>query len=435
MRVLITNTREDQSYLVLRALREGAEHIAVTLDGDSLFQRWGSMAACSRFVDSRHRVPDCSADWRAGTIATANTEAEDRYVARIEEICAQEDIRFVIPSYDAEVYVLSKNRERLARKGITAVVPGFDIVSRLIDKSLTVAAAERAGFPVPHTRVPTDTESLRAVAAELEPPWVVKPRCNAHGKNIRVARNLEELEAAHAELSRVQERPLVQEYVPAATKQNFYVLADADSEIVSLFSPRVRRLRLVGMTAPCAAVETTADVPFETEVRALLRETGATGALTVQSIVDARDGKPKLLEINPRFGHNLWFRTELGINEPLMYVRMWSGEPPGDSPTPREGLLLLDPLWDLLHLLGQSLDHFVAWLRSVFRRNGPESDTAVPPLPTENLGALVRNLRDDYFGATPRITNPLNRGYLSDPLPPLVRIGRVFLEALGRRAS
>jgi hypothetical protein len=193
----------------------------------------------------------------------------------------------------------------------------------------------------------------------------------------------------------------------------------------------VHRLRKTGMSAPCAAVETTSDIPFEAEVRDLLREVGASGALTVQSIVDERDGKPKLMEINPRFGHNLWFRMELGMNEPLMLLRMWSGEAPGEFPPLREGVLLLDPLWDLMHLLGQSLDQSVSRLRSVFR--GGRNDEH--PLPKEDLGELLRHLGKDYFGARPRITNPLNRGYLKDPLPPLVRIARVVLEALSRRAS
>jgi len=431
VRVLVTNTQEDQAYLIVRALREAADRIVVTVSGERFPRGWSGMSPWSRLVDKRHRVPDCSADWRAGTIGPDNTPAEQRFIERIEEICTLENIGYVYPSYDAEVYVLSKNRERLARLGVTAVVPDFDAVSRIIDKSLTLAAAERAGFPVPRTRVPASLEEAQQAGRELEAPWVVKPRCNAHGKNVRLARDSTELENAYAELSRIQERPLVQEFVPAASKRNFYVLAGPDFEIVTLFSPRVHRLRKIGTTAPCAAVESTADIPHRDEVRALLREAGAWGALTVQSIVDARDGEPRLMEINPRFGHNLWFRTELGINEPLMFLRMAAGEAPGNCPPLREGVLLLDPLWDLLHFMGQSLDQSMAWLRSALRPD-PDRRGAVE---REHLGALLKDFRAEYFGDRPRITNPLNRGYLSDPLPPVARFLRVFLQAIGRRAS
>jgi hypothetical protein len=429
--VLITNSQEDQAYLVLRALRGTADRILITMSGDSFFGRWGGMSPWSRYVDKRYRVPDCTADWRAGVIGPENTAAEERYIERIEEICALERIDFVFPSYDAEVCVLAKNRERLKLQGVTAVVPNFEAVEWTIDKSLTLAAAERAGFPVPRTRQPQSIEELRQASRELKAPWVLKPRCNAHGVNIRLVGDLAELEVAWTELNRLQERPLLQEYVPPASKRNFYVLANPDSEIVTLFSPRVQRLRKIGTTAPCAAVVSTADVPYHEEVRALLREAGVWGALTVQSIIDARDGEPRLMEINPRFGHNLWFRTELGINEPLMYLRMAAGEAPGDPPPLREGVLLLDPLWDMLHLLGQALDQSAAWLRSVFRRAGTTEDLAEK----EHLGELLKDLREEYFGRTPRITNPLNRGYLSDPLPPVARIIRVIAQAIKRRAA
>jgi hypothetical protein len=153
--------------------------------------------------------------------------------------------------------------------------------------------------------------------------------------------------------------------------------------------------------------------------------------MTLQTIVDARDGQPKLMEINPRFGHNLWYRTELGINEPLMLLRMARGLDPGAVPPFEEGVLLVDPLWDLMHLLGQSVDQSISRLRGARAARAADDE----PYEAEPLGPLVTNLRAEYFGHGRRITSPLNRGYLSDPLPPLIRIVRVFIEALQRRAS
>jgi hypothetical protein len=170
-------------------------------------------------------------------------------------------------------------------------------------------------------------------------------------------------------------------------------------------------------------------VPFEAEIRTLLKELGAWGGVAVQCIVDARDGQPKLMEINPRFGHNLWYRTELGINEPLMLLRIAYGQDPGKQPQFIEGVLLLDPLWDVMYLLGQTLDQSISWLRSKFGRCADEDF----PYEDESLGELLRSFRLEYFGKTRRITSPLNRGFLSDPMPPLCRICRVMIEAIRRR--
>lgn len=151
----------------------------------------------------------------------------------------------------------------------------------------------------------------------------------------------------------------------------------------------------------------------------------------MQSVMDARDGQFKLMEVNPRFGHNLWYRTEFGINEPLMLLRIARGEDPGPVPPVPDGVLMLDPMWDVLHLLGQSLDQSLGWLRARLGR----APGRAQPFERESLGHLVRELWREYFGPGQRITNPLNRGYFSDPLPPFVRIARTFTQALGRRVA
>jgi hypothetical protein len=139
-----------------------------------------------------------------------------------------------------------------------------------------------------------------------------------------------------------------------------------------------------------------------------------------------------LLEINPRLGRNLWFRTELGINEPLMYLRIAQGAEPGPVQPISEGVLLLDPLADLLHLLGQSVDQSAHWLRTRLSRAG---ETRGNPFGEKPVRAIARDMRNDYFGARRTLTSPLGRGFASDPLPPSMRVVRSFYEALRRRAG
>jgi len=427
MNLLITNTDEEQPYLILRALRQEAARIVVTVSEGNLCRRWWNTSAVSRFVSKRYTAPDCTADWRAGRLERENTPGEERYIQRIEEICDLERIDVVFPSYDAEVFVFSKNKDRLARRGVLAVVPDYDSLTRILDKSLTLEAALKVGFPIPATRIPENLDDLRRAAQEIPGPWVLKPRCNAHGANILMVDRLEELEQAYTSLNEIQPRPLVQGYVPALTKRNYYLVVGPDGEIASLVSPRVLRYRRVGVRSPCAAVESTLDVPFEPQVRALVKELGVWGGLTLQTIVDERDGSPKLMEINPRFGHNIWYQTELGINAPLILLCLARGQDPGPVPEVAEGYLLLDPLWDLLHLLGQCVDQSLAWLRGTPTASGPYESDSIPN--------LLRAMRSEYFSRRKRLMSPLNRGLLSDPGPPLVRTGRTLLKAVMRRVS
>ena len=83
-------------------------------------------AAVSRFVDRVYPVPLAIQDWRRGGLEEANTAAEEAYVQAVLEICERESLDTVFPTWDPEVLLLSKNKDRLARRGITVPVPELD---------------------------------------------------------------------------------------------------------------------------------------------------------------------------------------------------------------------------------------------------------------------------------------------------------------------
>jgi len=429
MNLLITNTQEEQAYLILRSLRQVARRIVITVPEGSLFSRWSGISAWSRHVHKRYTVPDCTADWRAGRILAENTPAEENYIRRIEEICGIERIDVIFPSYDAEVLVFAKNKERLAAQGIVAVVPDYTALTRVLDKELTLRAAQVVGFPAPRTFVPENEEELLDAVSRLDPPWVLKPRCNAHGANIQLLTNLGDLRAAFAELSAIQPRPLLQEYVPVLTKRNYYLVVSPELEVLCINSPRIRRYRTIGVRTPCAVAETTDELPLLQEVQALVRELGIWGGMTLQTIVHAGDRVPRLMEINPRFGHNLWYRTELGLNEPLIYLHLALRRPIPEIADLPGGFVLLDPLWDFLQLSLLCFERAKRWLRKLLGR----AQALPEPAATESVLGLLGSLKSEYFGPSKRRTNPLNRGFFSDPLPPLIRISRTVLFELLRR--
>jgi len=129
MNVLITNSQELQAYIILRSLRPEAQKIVITEGGDSVGSTgFRGMARYSRFVDARYSVPHFADDWLAGRLEAVNTEAEEAYIRRIEEICRIENIDVIYPSLDPEVYLFAKNKERLVSRGVLSVVPEAHII-------------------------------------------------------------------------------------------------------------------------------------------------------------------------------------------------------------------------------------------------------------------------------------------------------------------
>ena len=79
----------------------------------------------------------------------------------------------------------------------------------------------------------------------------------------------------------------------------------------------------------------------------LLQQLGWWGAMGMETIRDPSDGQDKLMEINPRFPRQLWNRIEMGINEPLMCIRIARGEsvePVREYPL---GVLFVSPVEDV----------------------------------------------------------------------------------------
>jgi len=363
---------------------------------------------------------DPAADWWSGRIQRGNTDAEEAYIQRIEAICHRENIDVIFPSFDPEMYVFAKNCDRFHAADITVVTPPLESVLTVQDKSRVLQAAERTGFPHPHTCYPASESDLEQVTAHIPPPWVLKPRFSAHGTSIRIAHTETELHALFREMSKQQPQPLVQAYVAGGLKQNFYLVADRDSSIASVFSPRVQRVRREGVRTATAACVSSREMPYLHEVQELVKHLGLVGGFTLQTQLDGRDDIPRLMEINPRLGHNLWFRAELGIPEPCMLISLARGESMGEKPVFRKGVLLLDPLIDMVHLLREIRHRLLSCIIPNRRRN----HSGFEALPRDSIRDLIANYIKDYFSYHMRVTSPLNRGYLSDPLPPLSRLAR-----------
>jgi hypothetical protein len=423
MHLLVTNAQEIQAHSIVCALRSHARRVVVTQGGASVrVDAFPGMAYYSRWVDARHEVPHFAADWNAGRLGPDNSPAEEAWVRRIEEIVRQEEIDTIVPSLDPEVFVLAKNRSRLLEQGVTVVAPDLEALRVTMDKARTLEAACRVGFPIPPTHDPDSPAAAAAIGA-TGGPWIVKPRFGAHGVNVRYVERGADLEQAWRDAAAEQPRPLVQEYVPGAGRHNYYLTIDRDGEILALFSPRVTRTHSKGIRVGVKSAISSTAGPLMSELKALVRELGLSGSFTVQTKIDERDSIPRLLEINPRFGHHLWFRTELGVNEPLMCVQLARGQPQSSIGSFPEGVWLLDPFHDLFHLVDTMI--------SMGRRSGE----AGPVHRRDSVRALLATYRREYLNRNPKIFCPPVRYLMRDPYPCLRAFAFKFYAHIGRPAT
>ena len=311
------------------------------------------------------------------------------------------------------LYVLSKNKPRLAGIGIRVPVPDFDTLHVSLDKQRTVALAEAVGFPCPKTYLPKTDTDLAAIAQEIGPPWVIKPRVTSSSKGMRIVKGFDELRHEFHRVSEWDPDPMVQEYIPGGHKQNFYVIVQTTGAVWHIFCPEIvrhsRRLYR-DSSAACVASDEHPALPL---VARLVQRMNWRGALTVQTKIDARDGIPKLMEINPRFGSHLWYRTVLGINVPLHCLRIEAGESLPEEESWTRGTLLLDPIEDAVGFCAELLD-FVAYHTRVSLLRQKPTDTLSTP---RGFSALIRAYLADYLDTRPKKFSPYFTHFLTD-LPP-----------------
>ena len=328
MNVLVTNTRHPQAYPIVVALRPHARKIVVTMCGPTRLGSRLAPAANSRLVDRRVHVPSPVEDWKAGNIRPENTEREEAYVRAVIDICEREGIDTIFPSWDPKVYVFAKNRDRFARMGVQIPVPDYATVVTPLDKYRTVQAAERAGFPCPRTFLPETDAELSAVTSALGFPVVLKPRFTSGARGLHIVRSREELREVWHRVTRQHSPPLVQEYIPGLQKQNFYMVLDRRGHLVMSSSFTTHRLFLRIHRNSSAASQAAPPHPLVEDAARFAASLGWWGSVTVQTKIDPRDGRPKLMEVNPRTGHHLWLRTALGLNEPELCLQIARGESP-----------------------------------------------------------------------------------------------------------
>jgi biotin carboxylase len=411
MNLLVTNTRNSQAYSVIRALRPHAQKIVVTMSGANRVAARLSHAANSRLVDKRYHVPSPADDWKAGRVQKENTKNEERYIQSLLTICATEHIDTIFPSFDPQVYVLAKNKERFENLGILIPIPDYDTVVIALDKYRTIQAAQESGFPCPKTFLLGSKTDLKSIAEEIGFPLVLKHRFTAAGRGFEIVNNWSAL-LDKAQRLNGQNTYMIQEYISGKEQQNLFLTFDRAGALkMALGSENVRSFYRLHVNFPLAR-RAVGPNPYLKAAAALGNKIGWWGGLTMQMKVDPRDGTPKLMEINPRIGEGRWQLVAFGINEPLLCLKLAKGESVEMVKPWPAGTLFLCPVEDLISFWIKLLDLLVYRARAGFRAKCPADPLNAPM----TLRELFSSYKQTYLGSDQRVYNLYFTHCFSDPL-------------------
>jgi D-aspartate ligase len=240
-----------------------------------------------------------------------------------------DDVLPVFPTHDEHVNAIARHADALERYRFP--FPSWEVLERIQSKRHQLDTAESIGLPIPRTFHPTSREAALAAGQELGFPVLVKPSANvgfrrSHRRQLFRCETPAELERAYEAAEPYE--PMAQELVPGGDEE-LYTLGSyvsAEGEALGLFSGHKLSQTRGFMGSARVGEAVWVDEVVEQGL-ALLRALGYHGISQVETKRDPRDGRYKLMEVNPRLWQWHSLAAACGVDLPYIAYRDLVGSP------------------------------------------------------------------------------------------------------------
>jgi D-aspartate ligase len=301
-------------------------------------------------VDDERRTVAGSSRYAAGTVTLNGAGDSDQAVEALLRLAVRIGGRPVlIPFDDPAALVVDRHAEVLG-DAFTFHRQPTELVETLLDKWTMTQLARRHDVPVPETVRASAESEAEELLERLPYPLVLKgaesyvPGTSERAE-LRVVETRAEALAAYGAMSEAERANVMfQEYIPGGPESiwMFNGYFDEDSECRVAFTGRKLRQWPPDIGATSLGVA----VPNE-KVAALtkrfMKAIGYRGVLDIGYRYDERDGKYKLLDVNPRLGSTFRLfvdeRTEVDVVRALYLDLTGQDVPSAEQPLERKWIV------------------------------------------------------------------------------------------------
>jgi D-aspartate ligase len=235
---------------------------------------------------------------------------------------------------DNFILTISKNRERLSPY-YHFNFPTDQLFKTIFNKFSQYELAKNAGIDVPGTLVPENLSQLKKVSDTLSYPVLIKGMTVSNwrekvGSSIKgyTATNPDELLRKCSPLFEMGVKLIVQEIIEGPDTNHYKYCAYYSSDGVPLLEFTLRKIRQQPVHFGVGAVvESIHSSEVMDSGSALFKGIGYRGVGSAEFKLDQKDGKFKLIEINPRYWQQNSLPTACGMNFPLYDYLCSTGQP------------------------------------------------------------------------------------------------------------
>lgn len=307
---IVTDGMFRKSLSAIRSLGKAGYRVHVL--GDT----WFTVGFWSSFTNRRVLAPD----------AKDNTpqfaDALFSHFKHLQSVCP--GVRPVLlPMEDDSFRFVVENAEAM-RAYADFIVPDPAAFNTCADKAATIALAARLNLPHPVTKVAKSAHALLStIASMVGKDFVVKPARGYGSRGVRYSPSFTKAEAVS--YLNTYGAALIQERIPPeGDAVGVSVLFGPDGGCLAHFCHK--RLRQFpnsgGPSTDRIGIDDTELLDMSLQ---LLKALKWRGVAMVEWKIDVRDGKPKLMEINPRFWGSLELAVRSGVDFPVLYANAAAG--------------------------------------------------------------------------------------------------------------
>lgn len=260
----------------------------------------------------------------------------DAYIPFLLDICQKNDIQLIVPLFDMDLSVLSKETEQFKKIGTTIVVSSPETIENCFDKLAYAQFSNLTSIKVPKTFT-TLKDVLSALdEGAIQFPLIVKPRWGTGSIATSVVENLESLNNTFNHLQSQLGESFLQDPVPSHQKNQMLIQQMAKGQeygidIVNDFNGNFFFALVKKKLAMRAGETDMAEVVENKQLQMVAEEISAStkhiGLLDADFILTA-NGEVYLIDLNPRFGGGYPFSHLSGLNVPELYHKWLNDEQP-----------------------------------------------------------------------------------------------------------
>jgi D-aspartate ligase len=216
----------------------------------------------------------------------------------------------LISSADQFVSAIAAHATRLADHYIMS--PGVPLHGLLANKQTQYELAAKHGMPLPRTRLVRSAEDVTAFADEAQFPCLLKPIHFREWQRFPSGHPLSYTKVAIAQTpaqlleswrlaSAINPESIAQEIIQGSDTDKRVYLACYDGKSRRIANAMFRELRCNPMRfGPATVTEPMVDPETDEVCDSFLRRVGYSGICEIEMKRDGRDGRVKLIEVNPR---------------------------------------------------------------------------------------------------------------------------------------